>query len=320
MKVLVTGAAGYVGSILCQMLLSERYEVIGIDKLLFSGRGLLSLLQYENFKFIKEDIYNTSTYKNFIDSETVVIHLAAVVGEPASRKMPEETIKTNLEATKRVIDLAIKKRIRKFIFASTCSNYGKNKRRKLVTEGSELNPLSLYAETKVKIEKYLINDIKEQLNWTILRFATIYGVSPRLRFDLTVNDFTMHAIVDKKLVIFLPKSNRPYVHVVDAAKAVELVLDNISSTAQEVFNVGDTKENYRKIDIVNRIKKIIGDFDVELVEKGEDLRDYEVSFEKIKRKLNYKTIRTVSDGIKEIAFIVKNKIITDFDNKEYYNS
>lgn len=320
MKVLVTGAAGYIGSTLCKILLSEGYEVIGIDKLLFGGKSLLGLLQSSNFRFIKEDIYNTSTYENLIDSETPIVHLAAIVGDPASRKMPEETIKTNLEATKKIIDLAVKKKIEKFVFASTCSNYGKNEEEKPVTEEFELNPLSLYAKTKVQIEKYLANDVRGQLNWTILRFATVYGISPRLRFDLTVNDFTMHAIVDKKLMIFLPKSNRPYIHVVDAAKAVQLVLNNISSTAQEVFNVGDTKENYRKIDIVNRIKKIIGDFDVEFVEKDEDLRDYKVSFEKIKRKLNYKTTKTVSDGIKEIALIVKNKIITDFDNKDYYNS
>ena len=320
MRVFVTGAAGYIGSTLCRMLLSEGYELIGIDKLLFGGKSLLGLLQSSNFRFIKEDIYNTSTYENLIDSKTAIVHLAAIVGDPASRKMPEETIGTNLEATKKIINLAIKKKIEKFIFASTCSNYGKYEGEKPVTEQFKLNPLSLYAKTKVQIEKYLTNNVRDQLNWTILRFATVYGISPRLRFDLTVNNFTMHAIVDKKLVIFLPQSNRPYVHVVDAAKAVQLVLDNISSTAQEVFNVGDTKENYRKIDIVNRIKKIIGDFDVEFVEKDEDPRDYKVSFEKIRRKLNYKTTKIVSDGIKEIAFIVRNKIISDFDNKEYYNS
>lgn len=320
MKVFITGAAGYIGSTLCKMLLSEGYEIIGIDKLLFGGRSLLGLLQSNSFRFIREDIHNTSTYENLIDSKTTIVHLAAIVGEPANRKMPEEAIKTNLEATKKVIDLATKKKIEKFVFASTCSNYGKHRGEKPVTEGFELNPLSLYAKTKVQIEKYLANEVRDELNWTILRVATVYGISPRLRLDLTVNDFTVHAIIDKKLVIFLPKSNRPYVHVMDVAKAVQLVLRNIGLTAQEVFNVGDTKQNYRKIDIVNKIRGIIGDFDVELVEKGGDLRDYKVSFEKIKRKLNYKTTKTVLDGIREIVFVVKNKVITDFDDKEYYNS
>lgn len=320
MQVFITGAAGYIGSTLCRMLLSEGYEVTGIDKLFFGGKSLLGLLQSSNFEFIKEDIYNTFTYQDLIDSKTAMVHLAAIVGEPASRKMPEEAIKTNLEATKKIIDLAVKKKVKKFVFASTCSNYGKHRGGKSATEEFQLNPLSLYAKTKVQIEDYLINEVKDGLNWTILRFATAYGVSPRLRLDLTVNDFTMHAIIDKKLVVFLPKSNRPYVHVVDVAKAVQLVLSNISSSAQEIFNVGDTKENYRKIDVVNKIRKIVGDFKVEFVEKGEDLRDYKVNFEKIERKLNYQTTRTVSDGIKEIAFIVKNRLITDFDNKEYYNS
>lgn len=320
MKVFVTGVAGYIGSTLSKMLLSEGYQVAGIDKLLFGGKSLLGLLQSNNFRFIKEDLHNTSAYESLIDSKTAIVHLAAIVGEPASRKMPEETMKTNLEATRKIIELAIKKKIRKFVFASTCSNYGKNIGQKPATEQFELKPLSLYANTKVQIENYLANDVKDELNWTILRIATVYGISPRLRFDLTVNDFTMHAIIDKKLVIFLPKSNRPYVHVQDAAKAVQLVLNNVGSTAQEVFNVGCTKENYRKMDIVNKIKKIVGDFDLEYVERGKDLRDYKVSFEKIKRKLNYKTAKTVSDGIKEVAFIIKNRLITDFDNKEYYNS
>lgn len=319
MKVFITGAAGYIGSTLCRMLLSEGHEVTGIDKLLFGGKSLLGLLQSSNFRFIKEDIYNTSSYESLIDSKTSVVHLAAIVGEPASRKMPEEVIKTNLEATKKIINLAVKKKIEKFIFASTCSNYGKCREQEPATEEFEINPLSLYAKTKVQIEKYLANEVKDELDWTILRFATVYGISPRLRLDLTVNDFTMRAVVDKKLVIFLPKSNRPYVHVRDVGKAVQLVLSSVNSTAQEVFNVGDTKENYQKIDIANKIKKIVGDFSVEFVKKGKDLRDYKVSFEKIKRKLNYRTTRTVSDGIKEIAFIVKNRIVTDFDNKEYYN-
>ena len=319
MKVFITGAAGYIGSTLCRMLLSEGYEVTGIDKLLFGGKSLLGLLQSSNFRFIKEDIYNTSSYESLIDSKTSVVHLAAIVGEPASRKMPEEVIKTNLEATKKIINLAVKKKIEKFIFASTCSNYGKCRQQEPATEEFEINPLSLYAKTKVQIEKYLANEVKDKLDWTILRLATVYGISPRLRLDLTVNDFTIHAVVDRKLVIFLPKSNRPYVHLMDVGKAVQLVLSSMNSTAQEVFNVGDTKENYQKIDIANKIKKIVGDFSVEFVKKGKDLRDYKVSFEKIKRKLNYRTTRTVSDGIKEIAFIVKNRIITDFDNKEYYN-
>lgn len=179
--------------------------------------------------------------------------------------------------------------------------------------------MSLYAETKVAIEEYLKNEVKEGLNWTILRFATVYGISPRMRFDLTVNDFTMHAMVDKKLVIYLPYSNRPYVHVVDVSRALKSVLENRDKTLHQIFNVGDTRENYRKIDIVNLIRQEIGDFEVEFVEKGSDPRDYKVSFEKIRKVLGFEITKKVPDGIREVAFAVRNGIITDFENPEYYN-
>jgi nucleoside-diphosphate-sugar epimerase len=170
------------------------------------------------------------------------------------------------------------------------------------------------------MERYLQNEIKDSINWTIMRFATAYGLSPRPRFDLTVNDFTLHAITDKKLVIFLPKSNRPYVHTQDAARAVEMSLENPQKSKWQVFNVGDNSQNYRKIDIVNEVKKEVPDFEIEYVEKGNDPRDYAVNFDKIKNKLDYKITKTVPDGIKEIAFLIKSGMIKDFDNKEYYNA
>ena len=320
MKIIITGIAGYIGSVLSRLLLKENYEVIGIDKLLYGGRSLLGIISDPRFTFIKADINDVEEYEKFIDPGACVVHLAAIVGEPASRKYPEETVKTNIDGTKELITLAIRKNVGKFIFVSTCSNYGKVPKDEYATEDYELNPLSLYAETKVKMEKYLIEEVKSELNWSILRFATVYGVSPRPRFDLTVNDFTMHAIKDGKLLIYLPYSNRPYVHVQDAARAVKLVLENSEKTKHRIYNVGDTSENYRKIDIVNEIKKVIGDFKVEFIEKGTDLRDYKVSFERIKNELGYRITKRVPDGIREIAKIVNEGIITDFENREYYNT
>jgi len=320
MRIVVTGVAGYIGSVLSRLLLREDHEVIGIDKLLYGGRSLLGIISDPRFTFIKADINDTKEYEEFIDSEICVVHLAAIVGEPASRKYPDETVKTNVDGTKKLIDLAVKKDVRKFIFVSTCSNYGKVPEGVYATEDYELNPLSLYAETKVKMEKYLIEEVKTELNWTILRFATVYGASPRPRFDLTVNDFTMHAIIDGELLIYLPYSNRPYVHVWDVARAVKLVLENSGKTNYRIYNVGDTSENYRKIDIVNEIKKVIGDFKIKFVEKGTDPRDYKVSFERIKNEIGYSITKRVPDGIREIAKIVKEGMITDFENREYYNA
>ncbi len=320
MKVLVTGAAGYIGSTLCRRLLADGCEVVGIDNLLHGGGGLLGLLQFPAFTFLKEDIATTTAYEDLLDPQTNIVHLAAIVGEPASRKLPEATVATNREATTALIDLAARKNVQKFIFASTCSNYGSHPEGAPATETCELKPLSLYAETKVAVERYLHDAHGTDLNWTILRFATVYGVSPRLRLDLTVNDFTAHALVDKKLVVFLPESTRPYIHVVDVARAVQHVLANGPPTAHDIFNVGNTRENYRKIRIVNAIKEIVGDFEVELVEKGNDPRDYRVDFEKIRSKLDYHTTRTVPDGIREIALIVTTGIVEDITKAEYHNS
>jgi nucleoside-diphosphate-sugar epimerase len=319
MKILVTGAAGYVGSVLCHKLISEGHEVIGIDNMMYGGKSLLGLINNPNFRLIIDDISNTGSYKKFIDSNTVVVNLAAIVGEPAANKFPLLTKATNIEATKKIIDLAASRNAKKFIFISTCSNYGKVALNALANEDSELNPLSLYAETKVEMELYLKKKVDDNLNWTILRFATIYGLSPRPRFDLTVNDFTLHAIIDKKLLIYLPKTNRPYLHVIDAARAIQLIVNKIKETANNVYNVGATEENYRKIDIVEQIKSIIGDFKVEFIERGTDLRDYRVSFEKIKSELGFFITKRVRNGIEEIYRAIEKKLIKDFSNPEYYN-
>ncbi len=320
MKILVTGAAGYIGSVLCGMLLEEGHTVIGVDKLMYGGKSLLGIINHPRFSLINSDIYDTEKYAQYIDSETNIVNLAAIVGEPASKKLPEETTRTNVDAAKKLIDLAIEKKAAKFVFVSTCSNYGLVPEGEMATEESELHPLSLYAETKVQIELYLKDQVKDSLNWTVLRFSTVYGLSPRPRFDLTVNDFTLHAITDKKLLIFLPKTNRPYIHTIDAARAAKLCLEKPEESRHQVFNVGDNTQNYRKIDIVEAVKKAVPDFEVEYVEKGHDLRDYAVNFDKIRSILGYEITKKVPDGVNEIAFAINSGMIKDPNNPEYYNA
>lgn len=320
MKILVTGAAGYIGSVLCGMLLEEGHTVIGVDKLMYGGKSLLGIINHPRFSLINSDIYDTEKYAQYIDSETNIVNLAAIVGEPASKKLPEETTRTNVDAAKKLIDLAIEKKAAKFVFVSTCSNYGLVPEGEMAAEESELHPLSLYAETKVQIELYLKDEVKDTLNWTVLRFSTVYGLSPRPRFDLTVNDFTLHAITDKKLLIFLPKTNRPYIHTIDAARAAKLCLEKPEESRHQVFNVGDNTQNYRKIDIVEAVKKAVPDFEVEYVEKGHDLRDYAVNFDKIRSILGYEITKKVPDGVNEIAFAINSGMIKDPNNPEYYNA
>ncbi len=320
MKVLVTGVAGYIGSVLAEMLLAEGCEVVGIDNLIHgSGESLLPLMPLNGFTFIKGDVYDIDEYKKYITPDTYVVHLAAIVGEPASRKYPGETKRTNLEATRRLMDYAAEVGVKKFVFVSTCSNYGKVKEGEYATEDYELNPLSLYAETKVQMERYLIEEVKDGMNWTILRFATVYGLSPRMRFDLTVNHFTKDAVLKGFLDVYLPYSNRPYVHVRDAARGVVLVLQKVEESRGEIFNVGDTSENYRKIDIVEEVKKLVPSLKVEFVEKGTDPRDYKVSFEKIKSRLGYHITRRVPDGVREVYRAVSEGWFRDIESRFYRN-
>ena len=211
----------------------------------------------------------------------------------------------------------------RFVFASTCSNYGVMADGSgYVTEESELSPLSLYAETKVAVERVLLDTSADgKPHATVLRFATLFGISPRMRFDLTVNEFTLELLTKKKLVVYGEQFWRPYVHVKDAARAVTLVLESHpDKVASRVFNVGDTNENYQKGQLVALIcSQLGGDVEIEHVVKQEDPRDYRVSFEKIQRELGFRITRTVADGIREIIDAVKQGVIGDYDNPQYRN-
>jgi len=318
MNVLVTGGAGFIGSVLVRELLLDGFSVRVVDNLMYTGRAILPYYNANNFEFVPGDIRDKSQCQKAMENIDVVVHLAAIVGDPASQKAPELTRETNLTGSHNLIDIVQEKSIEKFIFASTCSNYGKSDVSTFADETTALNPVSLYAKTKVEIEQYLAQNVKN-LNWTILRFATVYGVSPRMRFDLTVNDFTMQMITKGELLVYGEQFWRPYVHVKDVARAIKLVVSKPNLTNQEIFNVGNTPQNYQKIDIVRLIQKVVPSAKIEFVHKEEDPRDYKVSFEKIKNQLGYQTLYTVEYGISEVFNLVKNEIIKDFENPEYYN-
>jgi nucleoside-diphosphate-sugar epimerase len=190
----------------------------------------------------------------------------------------------------------------------------------LATEDSELRPVSLYAETKVGVERELLGLPAEPMAGTVMRFSTLYGLSPRMRFDLTVNEFTMELLVNRKLVVYGEQFWRPYVHVRDAARAVALVLESDTRlTAGQVFNVGDTAENYRKSDLLQLLRARVPDAEVQTVAKAEDPRDYRVSFERIRQRLQYSITRRVKDGIGEIAAALEAGLIGNPRNPVHYN-
>ena len=323
MRVLVTGGAGYIGSVVARLLLGDGYQVRVLDSLMHGGQALVGLHHDDNFDFVRGDIRSVDVVNSVLDGVGAVIHLAAIVGDPACARQPELARETNLDASLQLFELSQRQGVSRLVFASTCSNYGNmGNPSQHVTEESELHPLSLYAEAKVAVEKALLAaPVHDKPAVTVLRFATVFGLSPRMRFDLTVNEFTMELLTKRKLVVYGEQFWRPYVHVRDAARAVAMVLNApLEKVGGQVFNVGDTTQNYQKGQLVELICAQIGDeVEIEHVHKEEDPRDYRVSFEKIKRELGFHITRTVEDGIREIIDAIDQGVITDFDNPCYRN-
>ena len=320
-KVLVTGGAGYIGCVMVRQLIDKGYSVRVIDSLKWGGESLFDLITNNDFELQKGDIRNIEDVKKALINVNYVIHLAAIVGDPACSKFSDEAKETNWDGSVNLFEECEKSGIERFVFASTCSNYGKMKDSdSYVKEDSELNPVSLYAELKVKFENYLL-DKKNSSNIcsTALRFSTVYGFSPRMRFDLTVNEFTRNMVLENFQEIWGEQFWRPYAHVDDLCRASILVLESEKSKVKsQVFGVGDTKENYQKGMIIREINKLV-DGDIKYVAKDEDPRDYRVDFSKIKNELGFLISKTVPDGIKEIKKIVESGIITDCYSSKFKN-
>jgi nucleoside-diphosphate-sugar epimerase len=321
MTILVTGGAGYLGSVCSLLLLESGFRVRVLDNLMYGGESLLALTAHEGFEFVLGDVCDRCTVQAALQGVDAIVHLAAIVGDPACARQPSHAMAVNQRASLDVIVAAREENVRRFLFASTCSNYGRMKdTSEPATETGELRPVSLYAETKVAVERALLDGHMGQTSATVLRFATLYGLSSRMRFDLTVNEFVMRTLIERKLVVYGEQFWRPYVHVRDAASAIAIVLAApVETVSGKVFNVGDTKENYRKIDLVDMVKKRVGNVLIEYVHKTEDPRDYRVSFEAIRRCLGYRITRRVEDGIVEIAKAIESGMLQQPGDPRYYN-
>lgn len=320
--ILVTGGAGYIGSVTCEVLLCAGYRVRVLDCLMHGGRSLLGLIRPQ-FSFINGDVRDARVVDQALEGIDAVVHLAAIVGDPACARQPELAKQINYSAAVQMFQLARDKGIGQVVFASTCSNYGKmNNSNSFVNEDSALAPVSLYAETKVAAEKELLSaSNSDNPAVTVLRFATVFGLSPRMRFDLTVNEFTMELMRAKSLIVYGEQFWRPYIHVRDAARAIAMILGSSKEkTAGKVFNVGDTTQNYQKKDIIELVRsQIPGDLKIESVHKEEDPRDYKVSFERIHHVLGFNITTTVKDGISEIVNAISQGVFSQFDEREYRN-
>ena len=322
MKVLVTGGAGYIGSVLVRQLLNKGHAVRAFDSLKFGGESLYDVMIHPQFEFMKGDIRNAADVSNALKDIDAIAHLAAIVGDPACKKFSDEANATNWDGSVALFEAAEKAGIKRFVFASTCSNYGKMPDPdSFVVETSQLNPVSLYAELKVKFEKYLLEQKKDSnICSTALRFSTVYGFSPRIRFDLTVNEFTRNATINGEQEIWGQQFWRPYCHVDDLARSVILVLESPEAKVRaNVFNVGNTAENYNKGMIIEEVCKVVPNVKVHYVEMNEDPRDYRVNFDKITNELGFSITKKVPDGVKEIYTLLKTGIIADSFEQKFRN-
>ena len=320
---LVTGGAGYIGSVLTRQLLEKGFTVRVLDSLMYGGEPIVDLFNYPNFQFIKGDVRTEADVRRAVEGIDCIAHLAAIVGDPACAQDQDLARTTNLDGSRLLYQLANEAGVQKFVFASTCSNYGKMENPdEYANEDSKLAPVSLYAETKVATEQFLLSQPKSNAcKPTCLRFSTVYGLSLRPRFDLTVNEFAKELALGRELTVFGEQFWRPYCHVFDLARSVVSVIEAPEEkVAFEVYNVGDTSENYQKKMIVDEVRKVLPDSKITYVSKTEDPRDYKVSFDKIRNKLGFKLKFTVPDGVRQIKRVLDDGFILNPDDQKYRNT
>jgi nucleoside-diphosphate-sugar epimerase len=316
-KVLVIGGAGYVGNVLVRRLLDEGYEVKVLDRLIFDhGAAIAPLLEHPRFSLQLGDLRDPAVVAAALDGVTDVALLAGLVGDPITKTYPELSNSINLDGCTGVLEGLAGSDIDRFVFTSTCSNYGLRSSDEPATEESELAPVSLYAEHKVEIERRILAAYRDGVDYTptILRISTAYGLSPRMRFDLTISEFTYTLAAGEELVVYDADTWRPYCHVSDISKAVITALQSPAATvAGEVFNVGHSDENYTKRMVVDVVQEAIdGTGDVRFEEGGRDPRNYRVSFEKIRDRLGYEPDFRVPMSVAAVAEAVQAGSFVDF--------
>ena len=326
--VLITGGAGYIGSLLTAELLRANYRVTVLDALLFGGESLLAFLHHPNFHFVKTDVTEQNTLRDNLRGDwpvpQAVVHLAAIVGFPACQAVGRQVAwQYNVEATQNVYGQAADAGVGRFVFSSTYSNYGLSPDGKPVTEESPLNPQSLYAETKIAAEEFLLSQKDAPTAPLLFRFATLYGLSPRTRFDLIVNQFVLEAFTRRELIIYQRGYSRSFVHVRDIIRGIRMGLEAPEEKIRgQVFNLGTPEGNYTKDEIVAMVLKHLPGTVVEHKDLtfGGDMRDITVSFQKIRSELGFDTTLTVEDGVREVLHALKTGLIHNPMDEKYRNA
>ena len=317
--VLVIGGAGYIGSALVPKLLDQGCRVRILDLLMFGEEPIRDFIGHPDITLIKDDFRQIDVLVKNMRGVDEVVHLGGLVGDPACAFDEELTIDINLAATRAVAEVAKGAGVRKFLFASTCSVYGASD--DILDERSNLNPVSLYARSKIASEKVLLEVAGNDFQPIIVRFATIYGISGRTRFDLVVNLLSAKAVLDGKITVFGGDQWRPFLHVDDAARAVSMLLEKPLSPAEQpyIFNVGSSDENYTIGQIGELVHQHVPEADLILSGADGDRRNYRVSFKKIERSIGFTTNWTVEQGILQVLQPIKNGEIIDYQLPLYSN-
>lgn len=316
--VLVTGGAGYIGSHLVRRLLQRGYRVRVLDKFLYGEHGIAELRGDGNFEVRYGDICHIRDVVQAVKGVRAVVALAALVGDAACDLDPKETLMTNYESTRLLLEACRDAAVQRLVFASSCSVYGANGNN-MLHEESPLHPVSLYARTRIMSEDILLREAGD-LEVVILRLSTVCGLSPRMRFDLMVNTITARATVTGSIRIVGPNQWRPHLHVQDAAEAFVRAVEAPAAVVDRgVFNVGGDHLNFTVGQIAQKVVKFLPGTKVEEFDHIEDRRSYRVSFKKIRERLGFVPRLAVEDAIREVHAVLQNGQVPDYNAPLYYN-
>ena len=323
-NILIIGAAGYVGSVVTAHFLKSGFNVNVLDQFVYENEFTTSpFIGDPNYKLFKGDLGDSKILDECSKNVDQVFLLGGLVGDPITKNYPEESGFVNENQVLRCIDYFDNKKIEKLVFISTCSNYGLINENELADEEFDLNPLSLYAKAKVLAEKHLLSKKgKTKYSGVVLRFATAFGLSPRMRFDLTVNEFTRDLFFKEELVVFDEHTWRPYCHVRDFARLLEIIYNSDNNKIHfEIFNAGGDKNNFTKKMILDCITKNIDDCKIMFNQNDSDPRNYRVSFKKVKEQLGFEPLYSVEHGIEELIEALKMGLFSDsLTNKNKYGN
>lgn len=315
--VLVIGGAGYIGCSLVRRLLEEGRRVRVLDNAVYGLEPIQDLLHHPNLDYMDGDSRNIQDVVKAMRQVSSIVHLAAIVGDPACELDHKTTIEINYAATRMLIEIAKGYGVERFLFASSCSVYGATD--EIMDENSTVEPVSLYGKTKVSSEEALIESVTVNFHPVIMRFATVFGLSNRPRFDLVVNLLSAKAKQDGRITIFNGKQWRPFIHVSDLAEAIILLLNaSLSAVSQEIFNVGDNRLNHTLADVAEVVQRVFPGTQIEHSENA-DRRNYRVSFSKIEKRVGFRCRYTLEDGVREIKAAFDSNEIANYRDIRFSN-